>query len=121
MTQKKKHCVIAGNYEQYMKFLAEKFSKDVDASGIFDHGYLYVHDIQTLRGHENISGTFYGTWYDRKDIFDIINTIQASLWHSWDRYSMNPEERGKMEKKEDLLRALRTHAIEWWGKIRLTT
>jgi hypothetical protein len=119
MTQKKKHYVIAGNYEQYMNFLAEQFNKDVDASGIFDHGYLYVHDIQTLRGHENISGTFYGTWYDRKDIFDIINTIQASLRHDWG--NNDPEQQAKMEKKEDLLRALRTHAIEWWGKIRLTT
>jgi hypothetical protein len=114
MTIGKKHYVVAGNYDQYRKFLSEQYNKDLDTSAVAAQGYLYVHDIQTLRGHENISGTFYGTWYDRKDIFDIINTIQASLWRDWDNY--DPEDHAKMKKKEDLLRGLRDHAVEWWRK-----
>lgn len=58
--------VIAGNLQQYNYYISAKS---------FDKLYVYVSSPETLRGHQDIHGVFIGTWRERKDIADILDTL----------------------------------------------
>jgi len=58
--------VIAGNIQQYNYYIKAKG---------FDKLYVYVSSPDTLRGHQDVHGVFIGTWRERKDIVDILDTL----------------------------------------------
>jgi len=78
--------IIAGNIDQYRNWAADKMS--------VNH-FLYVSGPDMIRGIENPHGIFIGTWYERKDIYDILlNLLTASRVE-------NPEIRKAIKYYED--------------------
>ena len=78
--------IIAGNIDQYRNWAADKMS--------VNH-CQYVGGPDILRGIENPHGVFIGTWYERKDIYDILlNLLTASRVE-------NPELRKAIKYYED--------------------
>jgi len=61
--------IIAGNVDQYRNWAADKMS--------VNH-FLYVSGPDILRGIENPGGRFIGTWYERKDIEEILARLLAA-------------------------------------------
>lgn len=61
--------IIAGNIDQYRNWAADKMS--------VNH-CQYVGGPDILRGIENPHGVFIGTWYERKDIQEILARLLAS-------------------------------------------
>jgi hypothetical protein len=61
--------IIAGNIDQYRNWAADKMS--------VNH-CQYVGGPDILRGIENPHGIFIGTWYERKDIQEILARLLAS-------------------------------------------
>ena len=60
--------IIAGNHSQYMTWLSKQ--KDIHCQ--------YVGGPDILRGIENPHGVFIGTWYERKDIQEILARLLAT-------------------------------------------
>jgi len=61
--------IIAGNIEQYRNWAADKMS--------VNH-CQYVGGPDILRGIRDPHGVFIGTWYQRKDIDDILMQLVAA-------------------------------------------
>ena len=61
--------VIAGNYDQYKQWL-HRTSHTGE--------YVYVAVVANLLGLSDIHGYFVGTWYERKDIQEILKYISAA-------------------------------------------
>ena len=62
--------IVAGNYNQYVEWVNRK--------GLDPRVYVYVHNAEKLRGIQNISGFFIGTFRNRTDIEDIKFAILLS-------------------------------------------
>ena len=62
--------IVAGTYAEYFNWLKRK---EVD-----QRAYLYVYNAEKLRGIQNISGFFIGTFRNRTDIEDIKFAILLS-------------------------------------------
>jgi len=56
--------IIAGNYNEYRLYVRDHYF-----DGII---YKFVSNVDSIRGLNDISGVFIGTWADRDDIMDII-------------------------------------------------
>lgn len=69
----KKYFVVAGNKEQYLTFIKKKCEElyNLGDEVSLSH-FIYVNDINTLKGHTNPIGWFIGNWRERKDINEII-------------------------------------------------
>jgi hypothetical protein len=67
-----KYFVVAGNHKQYKDFIKRKckelclIGKDVSFSN-----FAYA-TYDTLKGHSNPHGWFYGTWKERSDIGHLM-------------------------------------------------
>jgi hypothetical protein len=66
----KKKFVVAGNYGQYKYWLSQK--------GYMAHEYIYVSDVNMMRGIENPTGFFVGTYEQRPDIDEIKMQIRIA-------------------------------------------
>jgi hypothetical protein len=62
--------VIAGNYDQYQKWTYETHRDRNE--------YVYVAVVANLIGLRDIHGYFVGTWYERRDIQEILKYISAA-------------------------------------------
>lgn len=62
-----KKFVIAGNWNEFTYYTRDKI---LDGTS-----YVYVSSPETLHGHHDIHGVFIGTWRERKDIADILDTL----------------------------------------------
>lgn len=62
--------IVAGTYAEYFNWLKRK---EVD-----QRAYLYVYNAEKLRGIQNISGFFIGTFRNRLDIDEILIAIAQS-------------------------------------------
>jgi hypothetical protein len=62
-----KKYVIAGNYNQYKTWLIHNEYEPFV--------WNYVSDSQMIRGIQNPTGVFIGTWYERPDIQSILTTL----------------------------------------------
>jgi len=58
--------VIAGNLDQYKNYIRDKAG---------DNHYVYVSRYESLHGFRDIHGVFIGTWRDRSDIIQILDTL----------------------------------------------
>jgi len=75
--------VIAGNKHQYEDYRKRKYAEEYLKTGMqggqkIHRSFYYVHDEYTLRGVRNPHGVFVGTWRDRKDILQILETLIVS-------------------------------------------
>ena len=72
-TRKKIH-VVAGSHREYLELIKKKrgefFSEPHMTEEIFPE-YIYVSDVDQLRGLCRIEGFYYGTYWARNDIDDI--------------------------------------------------
>ena len=61
--------IIAGNMEEYFDWVYKSNTKYPT------HNFYYVTDSTNLRDTHNPDGVFIGTWYDRKDAWEIIQRL----------------------------------------------
>ena len=66
----KRQYVVAGNYEQFLLWIRER--------GLDSSEWVYVSNRDTIRGLRNPGGRFIGTWYERKDAFDILVALRVA-------------------------------------------
>lgn len=72
-----KYYVVAGNYTQFHTFIKKK-AGELWLSGNHEvtlSHFVYVSGVDQLRGISNPTGWFYGTWYERTDIRDILAVL----------------------------------------------
>jgi hypothetical protein len=62
--------IISGNYDQYKRWIRER--------GLNNTEFIFVAAPDALRGIENPGGRFIGTWYERKDIEEILARLLAA-------------------------------------------
>jgi hypothetical protein len=72
--------VVAGNHEQAYQYINKKLEERIrngeEVSRVDD--YSYVRDVMTLKGISNPRGVFIGTWKERKDILEIVQTLMMN-------------------------------------------
>ena len=68
-----KNFVIAGNYQQYTDFVRKQVSLTTASYKPTD--FVCVTGPESLRGYSNPHGWFVGTWRQRPDIKDIMESI----------------------------------------------
>jgi len=66
----KRHYIISGNYDQYKQWTWER--------GVDRKDFVFVGGPDILRGIRDPHGVFIGTWYERKDIDDILVQLVAA-------------------------------------------
>lgn len=64
--------IICGNYHEFKEY------RDKNPDRLAQYAMKYVNGPNTLRGVSDPHGVFVGTWYERKDIRDIIVQIMAA-------------------------------------------
>lgn len=72
-----KFFVIAGNKVQADIWIKKDIEKRIscgETSMTLSH-YVYVHDAKQLRGVSNPHGVFIGTWKERWDIREVVETL----------------------------------------------
>jgi len=77
--------VVAGTLAEFKQFMHKKLDqlwKQYNEEGrmfnISMSDFVYVNSIETLRGHRNIHGYFYGTFRNRPDLRDIVRFIRKT-------------------------------------------
>lgn len=72
-----KTLVIAGTRQEAMSWIhgqcERRFTSGDTSVSMSD--YIYIHDVHQIRGLEDPHGVFIGTWRDRKDIAEIVETL----------------------------------------------
>lgn len=75
--------VVAGTepqaYEYINRKLEERLRNGEEVSKVDD--YKYVHGPDVLRGVRDPRGVFIGTWRERKDIKEIVETLLMQSVH----------------------------------------
>ena len=66
--------VIARTFEEYEKFKINCLNTGKYAN----HKFVWVANVNILRGHVNPDGVFIGEWWERSDIDDIMLVLLAS-------------------------------------------
>jgi hypothetical protein len=73
--------VIAGTEPQAYEWINEEIQERINngepMTSIQD--YQYVHSVDVLRGAINPRGIFVGTWYERKDMNEIFQTLLTRM------------------------------------------
>ena len=69
--------VVAGDAKQADAWIRSDLDRRWDAGEktISKSEYVYLHDATRIRGHRNPRGVFIGTWRQRPDIRDIVETL----------------------------------------------
>lgn len=77
--------IVAGTRQEYEFFIRKKADELAKTKYLTKTGYpislshfVYVSGYETLRGHRDIHGWFYGTYRRRQDIKDIVMQIRVS-------------------------------------------
>ena len=70
--------VICGNYHEFKEY------REKNPDHLAQHAMKYVNGPDTLRGVTDPHGVFVGSWYQRKDIHDIILQITVSAKYDQD-------------------------------------
>jgi hypothetical protein len=71
--------IVTGNKREYDFFIRKKADDLVkDGYPISLSHFVYVSTFETLRGHRDVHGWFYGSYRQRKDLRDIVIQIRIS-------------------------------------------
>jgi len=70
--------VVAGNYDQYRMYVRRKIQElyNQGNTSISMSDFVHVHNADSLRGLQNIHGFFVGTYRERSDLQEIIQTLR---------------------------------------------
>ena len=74
-----KHFIIAGNHQQFKEFVNKKLSSLTESFRFTD--FVYVSGPEIFKGYSNPHGWFIGTWRERPDIREILETM-ATCYHN---------------------------------------
>lgn len=91
-----KYFVIAGTYEEALRWTALNKHRVYAIGGISAGGIRYVASVEILKGIHEPKGIFIGTWYRRPDISEILSQLIASradtkqIQHAMDYYYSEP-------------------------------
>lgn len=66
--------VICGNYTEYLEYINKNHTYKPLTKRL-----LFVTDREIFRGTVNPTGVFYGTWRDRLDINDLLNSLYVCM------------------------------------------
>ena len=70
--------IIAGNRQEFEFFIRKKADDLVkDGYPISLSHFVYVSSPETLLGHRDVHGWFYGSYRQRKDLRDIVMQIRV--------------------------------------------
>ena len=69
--------VIAGTFDEAKQYVSKKRAEYVLSGDppLLMPNYMIVNDVRHLKGIRDPHGVFIGTWKDRVDIYDIIQTL----------------------------------------------
>jgi len=77
--------VVTGTYSEFRQFMHKKldelwkqYSEEGRIFNLSMSDFVYVNSTETLRGHRNIHGYFYGTFRNRPDLRDIVRFIRRT-------------------------------------------
>jgi hypothetical protein len=68
---KPKVYVLAGNHQQFIYWLRQHYEM------LKYKEYVYISGPEVLLGTRNPKVVYYGSWIDRKDVNDIMDTIRS--------------------------------------------
>jgi hypothetical protein len=73
-----KHFVVCGDYDQFRVFSKKKYIELANSGYPINHTDFIYATVDSIRGHRNPTGWFWGTWRERKDIDEIITHLRIS-------------------------------------------
>jgi hypothetical protein len=75
--------VVAGTYDQGMRWVKQNITDYATTHGSWRSlsDYIIVKDAISLRGHSDPHGVFVGTWRERKDLKDIVQSLMIQSTH----------------------------------------
>jgi hypothetical protein len=73
-----KYFVVSGTYDQFRDFKIKKMAELWNSGTVVEHTDFIYATPESIRGHRNPKGWFYGTWRDRKDIYEIIMVLRIA-------------------------------------------
>jgi hypothetical protein len=73
-----KYFIVSGTYDQYRAFKIKKMTELWNSGTVVEHTDFIYATPESIRGHRNPRGWFWGTWRDRKDIDEIITHLRIS-------------------------------------------
>jgi len=78
--------IIAGNHSEFVNYIRDKNRAS----------YIYVSSIDQLKGYNKPSGKFIGTWYQRKDLGDILDQLRIAGSIDFDKLNEILEKRSSL-------------------------
>lgn len=72
--------VVCYNRSEFHNFLFDKMV--VNPLAAKRQNYIYVNGPDSIRGHRNPKGFFYGRWREREDIKHIVEVLRVSSYPS---------------------------------------
>ena len=71
--------IVAGTRQEYEFFIRKK-ADELAKTGypISLSHFVYVSSFETMRGHRDVHGWFYGSYLQRKDLKDIVMQIRVT-------------------------------------------
>jgi hypothetical protein len=74
--------VIAGTVQQATEWITQDLEKKSPSNNLLSRtDYVRVDGVDRLRGVQDPHGVFIGTWRERKDIYEIVQTLIYNTLH----------------------------------------
>jgi hypothetical protein len=73
-----KYFIVCGDYNQFRAFKIRKMAELWNSGIQVQHTDLIYANKESIRGHRNPKGWFYGTWRERRDIDEILTHLRIS-------------------------------------------
>jgi hypothetical protein len=73
-----KYFIVSGTYDEFRDFKIKKMTELWNSGTRVEHTDFIYATPESIRGHRNPKGWFWGTWRDRKDIDEIITHLRIS-------------------------------------------
>ena len=74
-----KYFVISGNHDQFVEWKDRNYPEmllNLQIENLSD--IVYVSSVHILKGVSNPRGIFIGTWYQRKDMLEVLTQLRAA-------------------------------------------
>ena len=81
-----KHYIIAGNHNEFDTWKKKPEIQAIAYLENYFHEFVYVSGLDSLRGIHEPHGKLIGTWYNRPDIFHILNQLLVAMSITPDQY-----------------------------------
>jgi hypothetical protein len=79
--------VICGTREEFNWFMRKKMAElYTPDNGLSVSHFVYVDNVDKIRGVSNPSGWFFGTWHERKNIREILGIMLVCCSENKEKY-----------------------------------